>query len=1025
MIEYTKEQLEQEGEKAFIKGFVEGLELPTRQTISQWADRNRVLSPESSAEVGRWDTSRAEYQRGIMDAIGDIETEEITIMTSSQVGKALAVDTPIPTPSGWVLMSDIKEGDIVFDERGLPCSVVFATPVMFGKECFKIIFSDGSSVTADGDHLWKVHDVEERDKVLSTKKIAGTYKLRNRNNYAIPVSLPLEIEEKKLLLDPYLLGIWLGDGNSYSAQITLHKNDLEILKYIKKAGHRADVIFTKGSVCTVHIDRFSTRTACKRGDKLNKVGITKNGYCAECHRQHALATKWNDKNYLDPLLDEHIGLYALLTKLNLIRSKHIPDEYLRASYKQRLALLQGIMDTDGCISKFGRCEITLSSEFLIKDVSELLSTLGIKHTLKHKKACCVYKNKKYEGVAFRISFLAYKDMPIFRLKRKLNKMVGREGRRVSETLRRRIIGVEAMPTVPVRCIQVDSPSCLYLAGKSMIPTHNTEIINNVVGYYIDQDPCPMLLLQPTLELAETWSDDRLTPMLRDTPCLRGKVSDSARKKDNRKLHKIFPGGHITMAGANSPASLSSRPIRIVLCDERDRYPHSAGVEGDPAELAKKRTVTFWNRKLIYASTPTLKGHSAIYNSYEASDRRKYYVPCPKCSEYQVLYWHNVKWDKDAPETAKYMCESCGALWNDVERWGAVKQGHWIAAKDFKGHAGFWLWEGYSPFVKLSYMAKTFIEAHKKGQDSLKVFINTALAECWEDEGERVDDVSLYARREDYGDVAPEGVVVITAGVDVQADRIEVDRYGWGVDEQCWALGKVILYGDPTGTEIWRQLDEVLRQPLKHALVGEMGIFGTGVDCGYLTQQVGVFCRPRWGQRVWALKGIAGSARPIWQQSPGKLKKLNLKFFQVGADQAKETIYSRLRLEEPEAPGYIHFNKSYDEEHFEQLTAEEVVTSYKLGRPVRQWKLKQGRKRNEALDMAVYALAALEGLRLMGLSLRRRLKALKDSVGLVDEVPAAAAEEIKPSTTEAEAEVEVKQSIITTPPRRRRKVFRLL
>lgn len=504
----------------------------------------------------------------------------------------------------------------------------------------------------------------------------------------------------------------------------------------------------------------------------------------------------------------------------------------------------------------------------------------------------------------------------------------------------------------------------------------TEIINNTVGYYIDKDPAPILLLQPSLDVAESWSKDRLDPMLRDTPCLRGKISNT-KDSGNTVRHKTFPGGHITMAGANSAASLSSRPIRLLLLDEIDRYPFSAGKEGDPVELAIARTKTFWNRKIIKCSTPTIKNASKIEASFEESDKRYFYVPCPHCGRFQRLRFSNVRWEKDRPETAAYICRFCGSLWNDVERWNAVSKGRWHATRPFKGHAGFFIWEGYSPWVTLADIADRFLKA-KKDPSKLKTFTNTVLGESWEEIGERVDEGVLYDRREDYI-IAPSEVCVITAGVDVQANRLEVDRFGWSANNQCWGLGKRVIYGDPTGTDVWNELDDILKQPVPHAIAGEMSIKACCVDCGYLTQKVGNFCKERWGRKIWATKGVAGEGRPIMKSAPGKLKKLNLPFFHIGVDTAKDTIYARLKIDDPSKSGYIHFNKSYDKAHFEQLTAEEIQTKYHQGKKTRLWTLKPGHLRNEALDLMVYAMAALEGLRLSGLSLRqqtRKLEAMK-------------------------------------------------
>ena len=501
----------------------------------------------------------------------------------------------------------------------------------------------------------------------------------------------------------------------------------------------------------------------------------------------------------------------------------------------------------------------------------------------------------------------------------------------------------------------------------------TEMINNAVGYYIDKDPCPILLLQPNLDVAKSWSTDRLAPMLRDTPCLQGKVSDS-KDSGNTVLHKSFPGGHITMAGANSAASLASRPIRVVMLDEIDRYPLSAGKEGDPVKLAIKRTTTFWNRKIVKCSTPTIAGMSKIDAAFNLSDMRFFMVPCPHCGKFQRLEWANVKWDKkdtveETAKTAAYACQHCGTLWNDVERWHAISLGHWEATRPFHGHAGFSLWEGYSPWVRLEEIVQNFLEA-KGDPEALKTFINTSLGQVWEDKGERVEDDKLMARREVYENAPPE-VVVITAGVDVQDDRLEVERIGWTVNNQSYGIGKVVLLGDPTAARIWEELDELLQTPIKHDLVGEMQISACCIDSGYLTQQVGKFCQERWNRRVWAIKGMPGEGRPILKRAPGKIKRLNLEFFLVGVDTVKDVVYSRLKIDDPQAAGYCHFNMSYDDNHFKQLTAEEAKTSYVKGRKIRYYTLRPGRKRNEALDIFGYSLAALEGLKLSGLNLRRR------------------------------------------------------
>jgi phage terminase large subunit GpA-like protein len=252
----------------------------------------------------------------------------------------------------------------------------------------------------------------------------------------------------------------------------------------------------------------------------------------------------------------------------------------------------------------------------------------------------------------------------------------------------------------------------------------TELLLNTAAYYIHGDPAPILMVQPTVEMAEAFSKDRVAPMIRDTDVLKEVFSGKSRDSSDTILQKAFPGGRLTMTGANAPATLASRPIRVVLCDEVDRFPLSAGKEGDPVGLAEKRTTTFWNRKIALVSTPTIKGISRIEASYEEGDRRRYHVPCPSCGVRQVLEWKGVKWNKDEtgahdPDSAYYECQApadpetgeiCAHQWTEAERLEAVSEGEWIAERPFKGHASFHASQLASKRVPLHRIVKEFIEA---------------------------------------------------------------------------------------------------------------------------------------------------------------------------------------------------------------------------------------------------------------------------------------------------------------------------
>lgn len=503
------------------------------------------------------------------------------------------------------------------------------------------------------------------------------------------------------------------------------------------------------------------------------------------------------------------------------------------------------------------------------------------------------------------------------------------------------------------CSDPEIKQVVVMAGAQL---GKSEALLNIIGYHIEHDPSPILLMQPTVEMAQSFSKDRITSgLLNTTPSIKGKVKDPrSRDSGNTTLHKTFPGGAISLVGANSPAGLASRPIRVVLCDEVDRYPLSAGEEGDPVALSTKRAMTFWNRKIVLVSTPTEKGASRIEAAYEESDKRKFYVPCPHCDEMQDLKWSGVQWQNNDPSTARYYCDECGAAWSDAQRHKAVSLGEWRASGEFRGVAGFHISALYSPWVALHDAVDEFLRA-KRDPMRLKTWVNTFLGETWEDQGDQVDDHDLMQRAEDWGGQLPDEVLLLTAGVDVQDDRLEIEIVGWGRGEESWSIEYQTIYGDPSTADLWMQLDQTLQQKFVHPVHGEMIIRSACVDSGgHYTQQVYNYCRARAGRKVFAIKGVGGEGKPIvGRPTKNNIGKINL--FPVGTDTAKELIYSRLKIAE-EGEGYCHFPQGRHEEYFRMLTAEKKVTKYFKGRPKREWV--KIRTRNEALDCRVYATAAL-------------------------------------------------------------------
>jgi phage terminase large subunit GpA-like protein len=483
----------------------------------------------------------------------------------------------------------------------------------------------------------------------------------------------------------------------------------------------------------------------------------------------------------------------------------------------------------------------------------------------------------------------------------------------------------------------------------------SEALLNIIGYYVDNDPAPILMIQPSLDMAQSFSKDRIANgLLASTPCLKDKVkSPRARDANNTTLHKVFPGGSISLVGANSPSGLASRPIRLVLFDEVDRYPTSAGSEGDPVQLARKRAATFWNRKIVMVSTPTNKGSSRIEDAFEKSDKRYYYVPCKHCGHKQQLVWANVKWTDNDPETARYVCKECGSLWSEAERRAAIRQGEWIASEPGRAVAGFAISGLYSPWTPLSDGVRDFLSV-RKNPEQLRVWNNTYLGQSWEDEGEMIDDMNLAERREDFNGFVPEEVVFLTCGVDVQDNRLELSVIGWGRDDESWVIEHLELYGDPSTPQLWQALDSHLFKTYQTYDDRTLQIRGTCIDSGgHFTNSVYQYAKKHAGRRVFAIKGVGGEGRPMVSK-PSKNNVARCPLFPVGVDTTKDLLFARMRINEPGA-GYIHFSDVLTDEYFRQLTAEKIVT--RIHRGFKKRLFQKIRARNEALDTFVYAMSA--------------------------------------------------------------------
>ena len=498
----------------------------------------------------------------------------------------------------------------------------------------------------------------------------------------------------------------------------------------------------------------------------------------------------------------------------------------------------------------------------------------------------------------------------------------------------------------------------------------TKMLNATIGYHAHQDPCPILLVQPTIEDAKGYSKDELAPMFRDVPALRGSLSDAYRDGDNTLLKKMFPGGSIALVGANSQRGFRRITVRIVLMDEIDGYPEEAGDEGDQLTLAKRRSDTYWNRKVIHGSTPTIAGVSRIERLFLESDQRRYYVPCPHCGRLQVLVWGQMKWPEGDPLKAWYECGHCAEPIDHQWKREMVAAGEWRSEAPFTGHAGFHIWAAYSfsPNATWGKLAAEWSDANadrvkRKNHEKLKTFINTVIGEPWTDQGEQVTWSAIYNRRERYRAAVPNGSV-LTGGVDVQDDRLEYEIVAWGDGEESWSVEVGRLIGDPGREEVWNTLHAKLSRTWLRADGVQLDVRLVCVDSGgHYTDEVYGFSR-RHGVR-WAVptKGSSEQGKPI-AMFPRQLNRKRVYLTMLGTDTAKELLARRLSSDEP-GPGFCHFpdRPEYDEEYFEQLCSEKAVTKYRNGRPHIEWI--KTRARNEALDLRILALAAVRILQQHG------------------------------------------------------------
>jgi phage terminase large subunit GpA-like protein len=503
----------------------------------------------------------------------------------------------------------------------------------------------------------------------------------------------------------------------------------------------------------------------------------------------------------------------------------------------------------------------------------------------------------------------------------------------------------------------------------------TEAGNNWLGYCIHQAPGPILCLMPTDQTAEDNVRTRIDPLIETTPAIAERVPARGSKEGGNTLtRKDFPGGALIIRGANAPSKLRSLPIRYLMLDEVDAYELDLGGEGDPVALAQARSRTFGARRKVFAiSTPTIEGRSRIWSMFEGTDQRRYFVPCPHCSEPQTIEWDRIRWDDDSDPWLA--CEHNGCVIEERHKGRMLAAGEWRPTADCADPnvRGYHLSALYSPLGWLSWrqVRDEFVAAKReKDVSKLKTWVNTVLGECWAEQGEAPEWARLYARREPYElNRVPKDGLVLTAGVDVQQNRLEVELRAWGPRLESWSIDYRVLTGDVHDLDgeasPWRALAAIVSETWCHELGGRIGLSVMAVDSGFATQAVYRWCRRFPSTRVLAVKGsdtattLVGRPKHVDVRQDGQVIRHGATLWTVGSSVGKSELYGWIRQEPPKpgelAPtGWVHWPE-YDEEYFRQLTAEQLVTRVVRGYRRPQWE--KTRERNEALDCAVYTRAA--------------------------------------------------------------------
>ena len=796
---------------------------PKRVSVSEGAHENLVIKQPGSSG-GNWNSSETPYMVEPMDMLASRRHEAVVFVGPARTGKCLDVDTPIATPSGWTRMGDLQDGDYVFGADGKPTRVIAAHAVKYGLRCYAVRFSDGSEVVSDEEHLWGVerfywkepnwrYEVRSTHELVNDLHYSARTNGRRRYRYRVRNAEPISCPDRPLWIDPYLLGVWLGNGSKTRGCISSHPSDVE---------HYEQCFATAG---------HST------------------------HSTHSVADKSAVTTNIDHATQSGAPLFGRFTErlryMGLLNNKHIPSDYQRASVAQRIALLQGLMDTDGYAGGAGRsaCEFSTVVPALAEGFMELCRGLGLKPTCSEKTTTWVYKGERKHGHAFRITFTACNEVVPFRSPRKL-----KDFRKSSSDIGfRQIVSITEVASRPVRCIAVDNESKLFLAGKGMVPTHNTAgLLLGWLAHAIVNDPGDFCMIQMTKDKAREFSKTDVDRAIRNSPKV--KAMQSPRSIDSNTFDSMFRHGMFLRIAWPTVSNVSGSTYRYVAITDIDRIENAENVDGEGPlfDLARKRTTTFMSRGMCLVESspghpiesanwvpatrheaPPVKGILGIYNR---SDRRRWYWQCPDCNEHfeaaPGMGLFNLPSEAELLESVRTMnvskmasewgsrivCPHCGSLIPARHKTHMNAHGRWLAEGqiiDIHGNvigepppatiAGYWLGGVAAAYQKWQSLVERYLQglaeyAMTGSEETLKTTINTDqgmpyMSRHLAESAYRSKSVEESTNRDLIRRVAPEDTRCLLASVDVQGgttSRFVVQIHAVGPHMEQWLVDRFEL-----------------------------------------------------------------------------------------------------------------------------------------------------------------------------------------------------------------------------------------